>query len=215
MYAVANLRGGDEFGEEWHKGGNLTKKQNVFDDFYACAQLLVQQKYTKPQRLGIQGGSNGGLLMGAALTQHPEAYGAVVARVGIYDMLRVERTPNGQFNVTEYGSVKDPAQFEALRAYSPYHNVEDGERYPPVLFTSGANDPRVDPFHSRKMVARMQAATSSKRPILLRTNTMGHGGGTPLSQRIEEAVDVYAFLFHELGVKYRPVPGKVAAPSPK
>ncbi|HET9450643.1 MAG TPA: prolyl oligopeptidase family serine peptidase, partial [Aggregicoccus sp.] len=143
VLAIANLRGGSEFGETWHEQGSLTKKQNVFDDFYACAQLLVQLRYTKPARLGIQGGSNGGLLMGAALTQHPDAYGAVVARVGIYDMLRVERTPNGQFNVTEYGSVKNPAQLEALHAYSPYHNVEDGEDYPPVLFTSGANDPRV------------------------------------------------------------------------
>ena len=154
--------------------------------------------------------------MGAALTQHPDAYGAVVARVGIYDMLRVERTPNGQFNVTEYGSVKDPGQREALRAYSPYHNVEDGERYPPVLFTSGANDPRVDPFHSRKMVARLQEATGKKGLVLLReSGETGHGMGTPLSTRIEEEVDAYSFLFDELGVKYRPVTGQVPAPPAK
>jgi prolyl oligopeptidase len=215
VVAIANLRGGSEFGEEWHANGSLTKKQNVFDDFHACAKLLVEKKYTRPQRLAIQGGSNGGLLMGAALTQHPEMYRTVVARVGIYDMLRVELTPNGQFNTTEYGTVKNPEQFQALYAYSPLHHVKDGVKYPSVLFTSGENDPRVDPFHSRKMVARMQAATGSKRPVLLRTNNMGHGMGTPLSQTIEELVDIQAFLYNELGVKYRPVPSKVKAPAPK
>ncbi len=205
IIATTHLRGGAEFGEEWHTQGSLTQKQNVFDDFYACAKLLVDQKWTRPSRLAIEGGSNGGLLMGAALTQHPEMYRAVVARVGIYDMLRVELTPNGQFNTTEYGTVKDEAQFKALYAYSPFHHVKDGVKYPAVLFTAGDNDPRVDPFHSRKMVARLQEATSSQLPILLRTNVMGHGGGTPLSERIAEDVDVFAFLFHELGVKYRPV----------
>ncbi|MBF5043899.1 S9 family peptidase [Aggregicoccus sp. 17bor-14] len=216
VMAIANLRGGSEFGEAWHQAGAGTNKQNVFDDFYACAQLLAKQRYTKPQRLAIQGGSNGGLLMGAALTQHPEAYGAVVARVGIYDMLRVERTPNGQFNVTEYGSTKDPAQLEALRAYSPYHHVKEGQRYPPTLFTSGANDPRVDPFHSRKMVARLQEAMGGKGFILLReSGETGHGMGTPLSAKIEEEVDAYSFLFDTLGVKYRPVSGQVPAPPSK
>ncbi|WP_404372080.1 prolyl oligopeptidase family protein [Corallococcus coralloides] len=217
VFAVANLRGGSEFGEEWHKAGSLTNKQNVFDDFYACAKLLVAQKYTQPKKLAIQGGSNGGLLMGAALTQHPEQYGAVVARVGIYDMLRTELTPNGQFNVTEYGSVKDPEQFKALYGYSPVHRVKDGTKYPPVLFTSGANDPRVDPFHSRKMVARMQAASASPKPILLRANAeTGHGMGTPLSARIEEEVDVYSFVFNELGMTYKPnATKKVSAPSPQ
>jgi prolyl oligopeptidase len=214
IIAISNLRGGSEFGEEWHANGSLTKKQNVFDDFYACAKLLVDKKYTQPKKLALQGGSNGGLLMGAAVTQHPELYGAVVARVGIYDMLRVELTPNGQFNTTEYGTVKDPEQFKALYAYSPYHHVKDGTKYPPVLFTSGANDPRVDPFHSRKMVARMQEATGGKGRILLRAAGGGHGGGTPLSERIEEEVDVYAFLFNELGMKYRPVK-KVAGPAAK
>ncbi|MDC0708251.1 prolyl oligopeptidase family serine peptidase [Stigmatella sp. ncwal1] len=214
IIAIANLRGGSEFGEEWHANGSLTKKQNVFDDFYACAKLLVEKKYTQPKKLGIQGGSNGGLLMGAELIQHPEMFGAVVALVGIYDMLRSERTPNGQFNTTEFGSVKDPEQFKALYAYSPYHHVEEGKKYPPTLFTAGANDPRVDPFHSRKMVARLQAATDNKSRILLRTASGGHGGGTPLSERIEEMTDVYAFLFNELGVKYRPVK-PVAAPKAK
>ena len=216
VFAIANLRGGSEFGEKWHAEGSLTKKQNVFDDFYACAKLLVDQKYTQPKKLAIQGGSNGGLLMGAAVTQHPEMYGAVVGRVGIYDMLRVELTPNGQFNITEYGTVKDPEQFKALYAYSPLHNVKDGTKYPSVLLTSGANDPRVDPFHSRKMVARMQEATGSKRPILLRADAeTGHGAGTPLNARIEEEVDVYSFVFNELGMKYRPPAKKVSAPAPQ
>lgn len=216
VYAIANLRGGSEFGEKWHAEGSLTKKQNVFDDFYACAKLLVDQKYTQPKKLAIQGGSNGGLLMGAAVTQHPEMYGAVVARVGIYDMLRVELTPNGQFNITEYGTVKDPEQFKALRAYSPLHNVKDGTKYPSTLFTSGANDPRVDPFHSRKMVARMQEANAAKTPILLRANAeTGHGAGTPLNAAIEQEVDVYSFVFNELGMKYRPPAKKVSAPPPQ
>ena len=146
------------------------------------------------------GGSNGGLLMGATLVQHPDTFRAIVSRVGIYDMLRVELTPNGAFNVPEYGSVKDEAQFRALYAYSPLHNVKDGVAYPSVLFTTGANDPRVDPYHSRKMVARLQAATSSERPILLRASAgTGHGKGTPLDAEIAENADIYAFLLHELG----------------
>ncbi len=201
VFAKANLRGGGEFGEEWHQGGNLTKKQNVFDDFAACAQRLVELKYTSPSRLAIIGGSNGGLLMGASLTQHPELFRAVVSFVGIYDSLRVELTPNGAFNVTEFGTVKDPAHFKALLAYSPLHNVKNGVSYPSSLFLTGANDPRVDPFNSRKMVARLQAANGGGHPILLRTSgDTGHGGGTPLSAEIEETADVYAFLFHELGV---------------
>ena len=215
VVAIANLRGGSEFGEPWHAQGSLTHKQNVFDDFHACARWLVDNKWTKPARLAIQGGSNGGLLMGAALTQHPELFRTVVAQVGIYDMLRVELTSNGQFNTTEYGTVKDPAQFQALQAYSPLHHVKDGVKYPSVFFTAGDNDPRVDPFHSRKMVARMQAATGSGRPVLLRSNAMGHGMGTPLGEAIAERVDVYAFLFHELGVKYRPVKASPPAPAPK
>jgi prolyl oligopeptidase len=203
VYAVANLRGGGEFGEEWHRAGNLLKKQNVFDDFAACAQHLVEAGYTKPERLGILGGSNGGLLMGAAMIQHPELYRAVVSLVGIYDMLRVELTPNGAFNVTEFGTVKDPDQFKALYAYSPYHHVTPGAAYPSVLFMTGKNDPRVDPYNSRKMTARLQAS-GTKRPVLLRTSAdTGHGMGTPFSAEIDEAADIYAFLFHELGVPWR------------
>ena len=205
VYAVANIRGGGELGETWHTQGNLTNKQNVFDDFYGCAQHLVEAKYTSPAHLAIQGGSNGGLLMGAEIAQHPEAWKAVVAQVGVFDMLRVERDANGAFNVTEYGTVTDPKQFDALYAYSPYHHVKDGVAYPAVLFMTGANDPRVAPYHSRKMTARLQAATTSDAPILLRTSAnTGHGQGTPLSAQTEEATDMFVFLFQTLGVTYAP-----------
>ena len=198
VYADANLRGGSEFGEAWHTAGNLTKKQNVFDDFIACAHHAIDTGYTKPEHLAITGASNGGLLMGAALTQAPDLFRAVVSRVGIYDMLRVENTPNGAFNVTEFGTVKDKALFDAMYAYSPYHHVKDGAAYPAVLFMTGANDPRVDPYHSRKMVARLQAA-SPKSTILLRTSgNSGHGIGTPLDEKIDEQTDLYSFLFAEL-----------------
>ena len=206
VWAVAGIRGGGEWGEGWHRSGRLTAKQNVFDDFVACARRLIEAKYTRPARLAIEGGSNGGLLMGAAFTQHPELFGAVVAHVGIYDMLRVELSPNGEFNVTEFGTVKDPAQFEALYAYSPYHHVADGTKYPAVLMMTGANDPRVDPMQSRKMTARLQAAAAGSPPILLRTSSSsGHGIGSSLGEKVGEAADVYAFLFDRLGVDYRPV----------
>jgi len=203
--AQANLRGGGEFGEQWHKDGMLTKKQNVFDDFAAAMRYLVDAGYTTPDKLAIMGGSNGGLLMGAMITQHPELCRAVVSFVGIYDMLRVELTPNGQFNIPEFGTVKEPELFRALYAYSPYHNVKEGTPYPSVLFLTGANDPRVDPMHSRKMTARLQAATSSGQPILLRTSSdTGHGLSTPLSEQIEQNIHWHAFLLHELGLKYSP-----------
>ena len=141
--------------------------------------------------------------MGATLVQHPQAFRAVVSGVGIYDMLRVETTPNGAFNVAEFGSVKDPEQFRALYAYSPYHHVQDGTAYPASLLVTGANDPRVDPYNSRKMVARLQAATSSREPILLRTSsTTGHGRSNPLTEEIAENVDTYSFLLHELGTRF-------------
>jgi prolyl oligopeptidase len=202
VYVIANLRGGGEFGEEWHKAGALTRKQNVFDDFLACAQHLIDTKVTSPAKLAIEGGSNGGLLMGAALTQRPELFRAVVAHVGIFDMLRVENDDNGAFNVTEFGTVKDEAQFKALFAYSPYHNVKDKTAYPAILFNTGANDPRVNPYHSRKMVARLQAATSSKHPILLRTtDKSGHGIGSSLDELVALVADTDAFLARELGMK--------------
>ena len=205
VYVVANIRGGGEFGEEWHKAGNLTKKQNVFDDFAAAAEYLSKEQYTRPGKLAIQGGSNGGLLMGAMITQHPDLFRAVVSSVGIYDMLRVELAPNGAFNVTEFGTVKDPDQFKALYAYSPYHHVVDGTKYPAVLMMTGANDGRVAPYHSRKMTARLLAANKSENPILLRTSSSaGHGIGTALSERVKQAADIYAFFFAQLGMSGTP-----------
>ncbi|HET9761859.1 MAG TPA: prolyl oligopeptidase family serine peptidase, partial [Casimicrobiaceae bacterium] len=201
VYAVAGVRGGGEYGEPWHLAGNLTHKQNVFDDFTASLELLIDRKLTRPGKLAIMGGSNGGLLMGATLVQHPELVRAVVSQVGFYDALRWELQPNGEFNVTEFGSVKNAEEFRALHAYSPYHNARDGVAYPAVLLSAGDNDGRVAPYESRKMTARLQAATSSPNPILLRTESAaGHGIGTALSTRIEEEADVYAFLVDQLGM---------------
>ncbi len=203
IFVDTNLRGGGEYGEEWHQAGKLTRKQNVFDDFIASAQYLIDHKYTSPQHLAIYGGSNGGLLMGAASTQRPDLFRAVVSVVGIYDMLRIELDPNGAFNTTEFGTVKDPAQFKALYAYSPYQHVKDGTAYPAILFMTGDNDHRVNPMQSRKMTARLQAASSSGRPILLRTSaTAGHGFGTAVDEVIEQDADVLSFLFDQLGVRY-------------
>ena len=203
VYVLTNLRGGGEYGEEWHKNGNLTHKQNVFDDFIACAQYLIAHKYTSPEHLAIRGGSNGGLLMGAAFTQHPELFRAVVSSVGIYDMLRDELDPNGMFNTTEFGSVSNREQFQAIYAYSPYHHVTDGVSYPSVLFLTGENDHRVNPMHSRKMTARMQDASRSGYPVLLRTSSSsGHGIGSSLDEVIEERTDQLSFLFDQLGIQF-------------
>ena len=201
IYVVANIRGGGEFGEEWHLAGNLTKKQNVFDDFAACAKHLIERGYTRSEKLAVEGGSNGGLLMGAFLTQNPGLARAVVAHVGLYDMLRVELDPNGAFNVTEFGTVKIPEHFRALYAYSPYHNVKDGMKYPAVFFLAGETDGRVNPAHSRRMTARLQAATASEHPILVRLSaSSGHGMGTGLTEKIAQQADVFAFLFDQLGM---------------
>jgi prolyl oligopeptidase len=203
VYAIANIRGGAEFGEHWHQDGMLTKKQNVFDDFYAAGQYLIDAHYTSHDKLALLGGSNGGLLMGATLTQHPELARAVVSAVGIYDMVRVELDPNGAFNTTEFGTVKDAAQFQALYAYSPYHHVKKGAAYPAVLMLTGANDGRVNPMHSRKFTAALQASGSS-RPILLRTSkSSGHGVGSSLSERIGQQSDMLVFLFDQLGMNWR------------
>jgi len=200
VYVIANIRGGSEYGEEWHLAGNLTKKQNVFD---ACAKWLIDNKYTSSSHLCIRGGSNGGLLMGATFTQHPELFAACVSYVGIYDMLRVELDPNGEFNVTEFGTVKNPEQFKALRAYSPYHNVHDNTAYPAIMFLTGDQDGRVNPLQSRKMTALMQTASSSGKPILLRTSARaGHGGGTALSDLIDRETDTWSFIVKQLNVDF-------------
>jgi prolyl oligopeptidase len=201
IYVMANLRGGGEYGTEWHLNGNLTRKQNVFDDFAACARHLIERGYTCSAKLAVEGWSNGGLLMGAFLTQHPELACAVVAHVGIHDMLRFELEPNGAFNVTEFGTVENPAQFRAMHAYSPYHQVRDGTSYPAVFLLTGENDGRVSPANSRKMAARLQQANASANPILvLLSSASGHGMGTALAERIAEDTDVFAFLFTQLGM---------------
>jgi prolyl oligopeptidase len=203
VFVIANLRGGGEFGEAWHLAGSLTHKQNVFDDFVGAAQFLIDRHYTTPEHLAILGGSNGGLLMGAALTQQPLMFRAVVSLVGIYDMMRVELDPNGAFNTTEFGSVKDPEQFKALYAYSPYHHVTDGTKYPAIFMATGETDGRVNPAHSRKMIARLQAATTSRYPVMLSINShAGHGIGSALSIRVNQTADRYAFLIDQLGMRY-------------
>lgn len=202
VYAVANLRGGGEYGEAWHKAGMLGNKQNVFDDFLAAAEHLIESGYTRPERLAIRGGSNGGLLVGAAMTQRPELFEAVVCAYPLLDMLRYHKFMVARFWVPEYGSAEDPEQFEYLLDYSPYHNVEEGEQYPAVLFITGDGDTRVAPLHARKMAARVQAANASDEPILLRYHTKaGHAGGMPVSEEIDNLTDAMSFLFWQLGME--------------
>jgi len=201
VYALANLRGGGEFGEAWHKSGMLDKKQNVFDDFIAAAESLIQNKYTNPSKLSILGGSNGGLLVGAALTQRPDLFRAVICWHPLLDMLRYDQFMEAQFWVSEYGAAKDPEQFKWLYAYSPYQHVTKGVKYPAVLFMTGDGDTRVAPLHARKMAALLQADTGSDRPILLRYELKaGHSGGRSLTQDIGDSVDELSFLFWQLGV---------------
>lgn len=203
VYVIANLRGGGEFGEEWHAQGALTHKQNVFDDFAAAAEYLIAQQYTRSEHLAIMGGSNGGLLMGAEFTQHPDKFRAVVSMVGIYDMLRVELDPNGLFNTTEFGTVKNPDQLKALLGYSPYHHVVKGTKYPAIFMATGETDGRVNPMHSRKMIARLQAATASGKPVLLSINShAGHGIGSSLDIKVNQLADEYSFLFDQLGMTF-------------
>ena len=201
-YALVNLRGGGEFGEKWHQDGMLLKKQNVFDDCIAAAQYLINAGYTKPERLAVRGGSNGGLLAGAVLTQRPDLFRAVVCEVPLLDMIRYSKFGSGKTWVSEYGSPDDPVQFKALHAYSPYHHVKPGTPYPSVLFCTAANDDRVDPMHARKMAAALQAATNSPNPILVRVETQsGHGGSDQVKKTIDYAADIWGFLIHELGAQ--------------
>ena len=206
IYAVANLRGGAEFGEDWHRAGMLDKKQNVFDDFISAAEYLINEKYTDRDHLAIQGGSNGGLLMGAMMTQRPDLFRAIVCQVPLLDMLRYQNFQIAKLWIPEYGSADDPKQFEWLYAYSPYHHVKPGVEYPAILFMTADTDTRVDPMHAKKMAALMQAeaknGSSRERPILLRIETKaGHGAGKPVAKLIEEGTDIYSFLFWQLGVK--------------
>ena len=206
IFAVANLRGGAEFGEDWHRAGMLDKKQNVFDDMIAAAEHLISEKYTDNNHLAIQGGSNGGLLMGAMITQRPDLFRAVVCQVPLLDMLRYENFQIAKLWIPEYGTAENPDQFKWLYAYSPYHHVKAGTEYPATLFMTGDFDTRVDPMHAKKMAAEMQAEAknghSKTRPILLRIESKaGHGAGKPVTKQIEEFTDVYSFLFWQLGMK--------------
>ncbi len=206
VYAVANLRGGSEFGEDWHRAGMLEKKQNVFDDFIAAGEYLIAQKYTDSDHLAIQGGSNGGLLMGAMITQRPDLFRAVVCQVPLLDMLRYQNFQIAKLWIPEYGSAEDAKQFDWLYAYSPYHHVKPGVEYPAILFMTGDTDTRVDPMHAKKMAALMQSEAkngdSKDKPILLRIETKaGHGQGKPVAKQIEESTDMYSFLFWQLGMK--------------
>src|SRR5581483_3355146 len=199
LYVVANLRGGSEYGEPWHRAGMRDQKQHCFDDFIAAAEWLVEQGLTSSDRLGIMGRSNGGLLVGAAMTQRPDLYAAVWCGVPLLDMVRYERFQVAQLWATEYGSADVAEEFGWLFAYSPYHRVKDGVRYPPVLLTSGAGDTRVDPMHARKMAARLQAADPDGMTLLRVDVRAGHGQGKPLSMLVEEAADAWSFLIDQLG----------------
>jgi prolyl oligopeptidase len=206
VYAMANLRGGAEFGEDWHRAGMLANKQNVFDDMIAAAEHLIAEKYTDKDHLAVQGGSNGGLLMGAMITQRPDLFRAVVCQVPLLDMLHYQDFQIAKLWIPEYGSATDPEQFKWLYAYSPYHHVKAGTEYPAILFMTSDTDTRVDPMHAKKMTAEMQAeaknGSSKTRPILLRIESKaGHGAGKPVTKQIEEYTDLYSFLFWQLGVK--------------
>ena len=201
VYALPNLRGGGEFGEKWHQAGMFGNKQNVFDDFIGAAEWLIKNNYTNPKKLSISGGSNGGLLVGAALTQRPDLYQAVVCAYPLLDMVRYHKFLVARYWTTEYGSSDDAEQFKYIYKYSPYHNVKEGTKYPAVLLITGDSDTRVAPLHARKMTALLQVSTSSNRPILLHYDTKaGHSGGLPVSKQIEDATDTLSFLFWQLGV---------------
>jgi prolyl oligopeptidase len=202
IYAVANLRGGNEYGEAWHQQGILGNKQNVFDDFIAAAQYLINNKYTCPEKLAIQGGSNGGLLTAACSIQHPELFGAVACHVPVTDMLRYHKFTVGRYWVSDYGNAEeDPEAFKYLYKYSPLHNVPENYNNPSILVTSADTDDRVVPAHAKKLVAAMQAKSSKKKPILLRVETKaGHGHGKPTSKKIDELTDVFAFLYKSLNM---------------
>lgn len=204
IYVVANLRGGQEYGEDWHKAGMLGNKQNVFNDLYAVAEKLIADKYTSTPHLAVMGGSNGGLLTGVAVTQRPDLWSCAISAVPLLDMLRYHKFLLAKYWVPEYGSSEDQTQYAWLKAYSPYQNVKPGTKYPAVLFTAGENDSRVHPLHARKMAALMQASTASDpaaKPILLYVDReAGHGQGKPLAARIKETTDQWAFLMWQTGL---------------
>ncbi len=204
VFAMANLRGGGEYGQKWHKAGTKLQKQNVFDDFIGAAEWLIEHGYTSKKKLGIQGGSNGGLLVGACLTQRPDLFGACLPAVGVMDMLRFHKFTAGRFWVDDYGSADDPDEFKALHAYSPYHNLKEGVKYPPTLVTTADTDDRVVPGHSFKFAARLQEAHAGEAPVMIRIETKaGHGAGKPTAKIIEEYTDEWSFLVRNLGMMIR------------
>jgi len=200
VYAVACLRGGGEFGKEWHEAGRLSNKQNVFDDFIAASMWLVKNGWTNPQKLAIEGGSNGGLLVGAALTQHPELYKAALCEVPLLDMLRYHEFTVARIWIPEYGSAEDEEQFKYLKEYSPYHNVQPGKDYPAVLFTAGYSDTRVHPMHAMKMAALMQEVAGNDTPILLYVEPKTGHAGKPLKMALKDISHHYLFLMWQLGM---------------
>lgn len=201
VLALANLRGGKEYGESWHKAGMLANKQNVFDDFIACAEYVIAEQITSTPKLAIMGGSNGGLLVGACMTQRPDLFGAAIPSVGVMDMLRFHRFTIGWAWVSDYGSPDDPEQFKTLYAYSPLHNLQSGTHYPPTLVVTADHDDRVVPGHSFKFAAALQAAHAGDVPVLIRVQTRaGHGMGKPTAVQIEEVADIWAFLLQVLEI---------------
>ena len=209
VYAVPNLRGGGEYGEEWHQAGTKLRKQNVFDDFIASAEWLEHNGYTTPKRLAIQGGSNGGLLIGACMTQRPELYGACLPAVGVMDMLRFHRFTIGWAWKSDYGSSENPDEFKALYAYSPYHNLKPGTHYPPTMVTTADHDDRVVPAHSFKFAARLQECQAGPAPVLIRIESKaGHGAGKPITKQVEERSDQLGFLVQQFGMEGIPASGK-------
>jgi len=215
IYADASVRGGGEFGEEWHQAARLGTKKLSMDDFAACARYLVHEGYTKKERLAIEGGSAGGLLVYGTLVHHPDAMQAAVAHVGYGDVLRTELAPNGEFNTTEFGTVKDSLQFRGMASYSPYHHVKPGTVYPSVLALTGVNDPRVPSWETYKMVAQLQGSGSPNKVLMRVSYNSGHGIGTALSERDQQRTDSMLFLFDRLGVKYRPVPSEKESRKPR
>jgi prolyl oligopeptidase len=211
VYAQANLRGGGEYGKAWHKAGTKLTKQNVFDDFIAAAEFLIEKKYTSSKKLAIKGGSNGGLLVGACMAQRPELFGACLPAVGVMDMLRFHKFTAGRYWTDDYGSADNPEEFRALHAYSPYHNLKKGTKYPPTLVTTADTDDRVVPGHSFKFAARLQECHEGPNPVLIRIETKaGHGAGKPTAKIIEELADEYAFLIKALGIRWSPGQGRAS-----
>jgi len=201
VYASANLRGGGEYGETWHEQGMKLKKQNVFDDFIAAAEWLIANKYTSTPKLAIQGGSNGGLLVGAVINQRPELFGVAIPQVGVMDMLRFHKFTIGWNWIADYGSSDDPEQFKALYAYSPLHNIRKGAAYPATLITTADHDDRVVPAHSFKYAATLQELASRETPILIRIETKSGHGASSLTKALETTADIYAFMLYNMGVR--------------